>query len=214
MQSNTKVFSCKGRLSGQDLSDAVRRFLNGEIGIVPTDTIYGLAGRINDERALKRLYDIKKRPESKLFVLQTADIESALGLILNPDDKIKKLVSAFWPGALTIIARPSAYLMKTFNWTSETIALRVPDHPIMRAILKKIKTPLLVTSANISGKEVLTDIEKLKELFNGLVDFVIDDQKKYSSVPSTIVDAAGDGIKIIREGVISKEEINKCLTRV
>lgn len=197
--------------------DIVKNFLDFKIGIVPTETVYGLAGICKpfDLTVKNKIYNIKKRDISKNLVLQIGTNFDILEIVDNVNKNAKKLINKYFPGPITIIFKASSKFIKNYDWDIETVAIRIPNHKFLLSILNKIQNPLFVTSANISGEVVFNDFEFLKRKFdkNLDVDFIVKDEGiSKGTVPSTIIDVSNNKeIKILREGVISSEEIFKIL---
>lgn len=191
----------------QVIAHIVERLHQGDVGIVPTDTVYGLLGVAGNIQVEKRLYEIKQRPSHKMFVLHVADVVHAEKLFCNMSDAAEQLMHTFWPGPLTIICNASAYVRTALGYAHKTIAVRIPNHPVMLALLERMDVPLLVTSANISGKEIATNVAALTQVFRDTVDFIVDDGRTYTDVPSTIMDCTGKLPVVVREGVIRREQL-------
>jgi L-threonylcarbamoyladenylate synthase len=195
----------------------VKNFLDCKIGIVPTETVYGLAGICKpfDLIVKNKIYNIKKRDISKNLVLQIGTNFDILEIVENINENAEKLINKYFPGPITLIFKASSNFIKNYDWNIETVAIRIPNHEFLLSILNKIKNPLFVTSANISGEEILNDFDFLKRKFeNELdVDFIVKDEgTSKTNIPSTIIDVSNDKeIKILREGVVSSEEIFKIL---
>ena len=166
----------------------------GAVLLLPTETVYGLVCRAADEAACRKLFELKQRPASKVigwFVSGSAMLEKH-GVIL--DKRCRELLKRYTPGALTVIA-------PTENGTTQ--GFRIPDHPLLERILYMLDEPLAQTSANASGHPDASDcLEALAQL-NGKVDFYVDG----GTIPeeccaSTVVDASGTELKILRQGSV------------
>ncbi|MCP4482290.1 MAG: threonylcarbamoyl-AMP synthase [bacterium] len=182
----------------EDLNEIVKRLQNFEVGILPTDTIYGLSGIATSEKVKQRIYELKERSFVKQLVLQVGTNYNISKLVII-NDLAEKLMSAFWPGALTLIFKVNP----KFDWEIDTLALRIPRHKLLIEILNKLNDPLFVTSCNKSGVDPIAD----PYFFDYKVDFYLDDEKDYDFFPSTIVDISEGKLNVIREGVISKNKI-------
>lgn len=164
----------------------------GKVVIIPTDTVYGFSGIVDDENSTdKKIRTIKGREESKPFIQ----------LIGNPDD-IKKFtddeipdkILKLWPGPLTVIVNNK--ISKT------TTAFRCPDEKWLLEILRQIEKPVYSTSVNRSGTPVLEKINDIKKEFSDEVSLIIDDGDRIGGVASTIVSVADGNVKVIREGAV------------
>ncbi len=170
----------------------------GSVALVPTETVYGLIARADDEAARKRIFALKQRPESKMLGWFVWDWRSLrkYGLIL--DGLPEKLATEYTPGAITVIAPLK---------TGGTQGFRVPDHPLLSKFLKKIAVPMIQTSANASGcPDPLSCHEALSQL-HGEVDCAVDGGALAPGARgSTVVDACGEKVKILRQGEIDLQK--------
>ncbi|MFP4442484.1 MAG: L-threonylcarbamoyladenylate synthase [Spirochaetia bacterium] len=160
----------------------------GGVAVLPCDTIYGFSGTApGTEDKIRR---IKGRDETKPFLILLKD-ESWLSGIT--EESIPEILTRYWPGPLTVIVR---------NKQGGTTGVRIPDDPYVRELLGMIGEPLFSTSVNRSGSSPLWRIEHIIEEFKNDVDLIIDDGDKPDAVPSTIVDASGEILKLIRPGAV------------
>lgn len=175
---------------------------NGAIGVIPTDTVYGLVARASDRPAVERLYKTKSR-ENKPGTLIAADIEQLQSLGLK--HRYLKAVEEFWPGAISVIipcGEPSlAYLHRGMM----SLAVRIPDNNQLQEFLRETG-PLLTTSANHPGEAPATTIKEAKEYFHDTVDFYADGGDLSGHQPSTIIRIVDDAIEIIRQGAVKIDE--------
>ena len=166
----------------------------GAVLLLPTETVYGLVCRADDEVACRRLFELKQRPESKVigwFVSGEAMLEK-YGVIV--DARCRTLLQRYTPGALTVIA-------PTVNGSTQ--GFRIPDHPLLSGILELLDEPLAQTSANASGNPDAASCAEALAQLHGEVDFYVDG----GAVPeersaSTVVDASGGVLKILRQGSV------------
>ena len=183
--------------------------MNNKVILAPSDTVWGLCGAMNRE-VFDELNRLKVRNE-KPYLILAQSIEVIQPFIEIPSNElILKTVSLFWPGPLTVIFKASSEAPAYSVSKEGTIAFRIPRHDFLQEILKSI--PLLFsTSANITGTPVASlwnDIDPL--LISGVAATVVDDQNRVQSiVPSTIIDVSQGVIKLVREGAIRFEEIEK-----
>ena len=182
------------------LEQAVAALRRGELVVVPTETVYGLAADDRNPAALDRLYAAKGRPQQKPIALLAAGVNELArhGAALSP--AARRLAARYWPGALTLVLDSPA------GW----MGFRIPDHPVMQALLRRWGGVLAVTSANLSGAMPATSaVEALKDV--GLeADLVIDDGVSPGGVPSTVVKVDADGtLTVLREGAIPADAIRR-----
>ena len=170
--------------------EVVMRLKRGEVGIIPSDTIYGISSLVDDE-AMERIYEIKERPQSKkLIVLSDKASLESLGLIV-PDS-----IMALWPSPLTVILPTKE---------GETLAVRVPDDKYLLTLLSETG-PLFSTSVNISGKPSLETFEEIYPVFSDRVDFIVRKENIVKGESSTLLDATKKPCRIIRQGAYKVPE--------
>lgn len=188
-----------------DALDACRQALKkpGAVLLLPTETVYGLVCNWNDQEAREKIYRLKSRDLRKplgMFAAETIMLQNA-GAVINSQAKI--LMEHFTPGPLTLIV-PSV--------TGATIGFRIPDHPLLKAILQDCQFPLGQTSANLSGQPNALSITEALASLSGEPDLVIDGGEiPPDSQASTVVDISGPHYRILRQGTISDIKINQHL---
>jgi L-threonylcarbamoyladenylate synthase len=183
----------------------------GSIIAFPTDTVYGLAVDAFNENALQKLYKIKKRSFDKPCVVQISDKSELKDIVGKTSPSVQKLIDRFWPGVLTIIFSSKYKFSKIICGENLTVGIRIPQNDIALHILSSYKNPLAVTSANVSGQEILNNAEDISEEFKDSVDFIIKDRIEGENIPSTVIDVTSEPARILREGTISKDELEKVI---
>ncbi|MCK9246612.1 MAG: L-threonylcarbamoyladenylate synthase [Anaerolineaceae bacterium] len=178
----------------------------GELIVFPTDTLYGLAGRIQEE-SLQKIYAAKQRPEEKAIPVLVANPEQLVGLTCPIRTEVGALMRAHWPGALTLVVPKKAGLPASLSH-SPGLAVRMPDHPFALILLEQTG-PLAVTSANISGQSNPTTAEEVYAQLNGRVSLILDGGRHPGGQASTIVDCQGETPVLLREGAIPFDKILK-----
>ena len=196
---------------------AVALLAAGNIIAAPTDTVYGIAARLDRPDALRRLFLAKGRPETKAIPILLGDTDDALSLCADPQPMLA-LAGAFWPGALTIVteARPGLpdEVVTPGENGSETVALRLPDDDIMRDLCRKSGGALAVTSANASGEPPATSAAAVLGARLLRLAGVIDGGQTAGPIPSTIVSIAYGQVRVIREGAIPGDEVTSVWTQM
>ena len=191
----------------KQIDKGIQILKQGGVIVFPTDTVYGLGADAFNSNAVKRIYDIKKRPKHLPLPLLIGDIKQ-LDILAEPLPEIALfLARRFWPGGLTLVVpklkRLPGYLGKT------SVAVRIPAHPVCLALIQAINNPTIGTSANISGRpSVLTAGEVRRQLGNE-VDLIIDGGRCPGGGESTVVDVTGGEVVILRQGIIPEDEINR-----
>jgi L-threonylcarbamoyladenylate synthase len=186
---------------------AIRILKNGGIVAFPTDTIYGLGANAFNEDAVLRIYEAKIRPRNFALTLLLADT-SQIKLVAENIPKIAwKLAEKFMPGALTIVLNKSMAVSNMITGEGNTVAVRIPNHPVPIALVKGLGAPITGTSANISGGNNPLTAEDVFKQLRYRVDMIIDGGRCPIGVSSTVLDLTTDPPKIIREGAISRDQI-------
>tara|TARA_Y100000996_G_scaffold391109_1_gene352841 strand:+ start:334 stop:1281 length:948 start_codon:yes stop_codon:yes gene_type:complete len=193
------------------LDKTVKSLKLGNIASLPTETVYGLAGNAFKKKAIKKIFQLKKRPARNPIIIHFFNIQNlADEVVLN--DNFYKLYKKFCPGPLTFILRKNekSKINPLATAGLNTVAIRFPSHKIIRSILKEINFPLAMPSANIStGLSPVSAIDVYEEFKNNL-KIIIDGGLSKIGIESTVVDLTGHP-KILRPGIINSIDIKKCL---
>jgi L-threonylcarbamoyladenylate synthase len=191
----------------QAAAETLRR---GGVVVVPTDTVYGLAARPDDRDAVEAVYRAKGRPEGMHLPVLAASIDQVSALGVEMTDAARALAGRWWPGPLTLAfgfgtgADRPAWLAGR-----DEVAVRLPDHDFLRDLLR-VTGPLLVTSANAHGAPTPRAAGDVAASLGESVDLIVDGGP-LTEVPSTLVNVHGPGAVVEREGVISRDEIERAL---
>ena len=177
----------------------------GGLVAFPTDTVYGVGALAFNGQAVESIYAAKDRPVEKAIPILIADMDDLTKVASSVPDMAKKFASRFWPGPLTLVVPKLATLPDAVSAT-DTVAVRVPDHQIVRTFLRSAG-PLAVTSANISGQFSPTTAEEVFAQLGGRIALIIDGGRTPGGVPSTLADCTGTHPTILREGPISLQEL-------
>ena len=172
----------------------------------PTDTVYGLGCLVDNEKAVKKIYEIKGRDSQKPLILMGSSVKVLEKYVKYLPEKAKVLIKNHWPGALTIVLPKSRYVPEYINSNMDTIGIRVPDHPLVTELLKRCTNDkvLATTSANISDKPDLITFEDVKNALGTQIDYLIEDCNiQIAGTPSTVISIHQDNsIQILRQGSI------------
>jgi L-threonylcarbamoyladenylate synthase len=193
------------KLTDENLSEAINEAIavlkKGGIIAYPTETFYGLGAKYDMDSALKRLYEIKKRPQEKAMPLIIGSIEELFLITDSVNESARRLMDRFWPGPLTILfrARPS---LSEYIVSESKVAVRIPGESFALRLAKAAGFPITATSANISGMTPADSASMVSDYFGEEVDLIIDGGKTKGGLPSTIVDITGDIPKILRKGAV------------
>ena len=182
---------------------------NSGVVAFPTETVMGLGIYFDDYNAYQYLNKIKNRPEDKPYSMMLGDI-SDIEKYAFVNDRDFKIIKAFMPGAITVLLNAKDVVPRYVTHNTGVIGIRVPDMDTLLDFIKYCGKPLLVPSANKSGEKPALNSEEAVAIFKNEVGYIFKG-KCEGGVPSTIVDLTGEQVKILREGPISLECINKVL---
>lgn len=169
-------------------------------GIVgfPTETVYGLAADAFNREAVEKVFVVKKRPQNKPFTVQIKDITYLEQIACDIPAFAYQLVSKFWPGPLTLVLSAK---------DGGTIGVRISSNKVAQKLIEQAQTAIVAPSANVSDQAEAKDAQEVFKSFDGLIDLVIDGGPVELGIASTVVDLTVDPYKILREGAITKEDI-------
>ena len=182
---------------------------NGGIAIFPTETVYGIGTNGFNEESIRKIYEIKKRDFSKPISLLVSNMEMVKMVAEDVSDLEYALMEKFWPGPFTIILKKKKIVPDILTANSDTVGVRMPNGIVAKKLIEYAGVPVATPSANISGKPSGTSINDIIEDFKGKVDYIIDTGLSELGIPSTIVKVVGNVPNILREGTISKEQVEK-----
>ena len=185
------------------IAQAVRLILAGQPVAVPTETVYGLAADATNAQAVARIYEAKGRPAFNPLIVHVSDL-SAAQRIGEFSDEALALAREHWPGPLSLVVplRSDATIASLVTAGLPSVALRVPDHPAMQALLRASGRPLAAPSANASGSISPTRAEHVLRSLDGQIPLIIDDGATKRGIESTIVAATGGPLRLLRRGPI------------
>jgi L-threonylcarbamoyladenylate synthase len=193
------------------LTRAVEILTGGGIIAYPTETFYGLGVDATNEKAIKKIFAAKGRDFKNPVSLIIGHADDIYPLVQDVPQTAKKLMAAFWPGALTIVFQASDKISPLLTAGSDKIGLRVSSHPLALKIVQKLKKTLTATSANLSGAPECTLASQVARQIGDKIDAIIDFGATPGNAGSTIIDITCDPPVVLREGVISTKTIEKCI---
>jgi L-threonylcarbamoyladenylate synthase len=173
----------------------------GAVGVIPTDTVYGLVSRATDAVAVERMYKIKKR-DAKPGTLIAANIDQLVALGIKR--RYLTAVEQWWPGALSVVI-PCGDELAYLHRGMRSLAVRIPDKPELIQLLEQTG-PLATTSANDPGQPTANTVEDARRYFGDAVDFYVDGGDMSGHVPSTVVRIVDDAIEVLRDGAVKIDE--------
>lgn len=177
----------------------------------PTETVYGLGADALDSEASAKIYAAKGRPSDNPLIVHIADVKDLYILSDDVNENALKLYKAFWPGPLTMILNKSEIVPLSITGGLDTVAIRMPSHPVAHELIKKSGVYIAAPSANTSGKPSPTRAKHVIHDMDGRIDMIIADDTVDIGVESTIVDVSGDVPMILRPGFITLEQVREVL---
>lgn len=186
------------------INEAIKVLNRGGIVIFPTDTAFGIGCRMDNESAVQRLFKIRKRPQSQAIPILVSGLQMAKKYTEKiQEGVIEKLINPYWPGALTIVLNAKKdKVSDLIRGGGQTVGIRMPNHPAILDIIKKVGVPVLGPSANFHGGNTPYKFEDLDPKITSLVDYVIKGECSIKKA-STVIDCAESPWKILRQGAIS-----------
>ena len=189
---------------------AARTIAAGGLIAFRTDTFYGLGADPFNPPAIRQIVDLKGR-DGKPILLLIADPEEADRFIVEQDAQFKLLAESFWPGPLTIVSTANRGLSKDLTAGTGTIGVRLPDHASLRDLIRLCGGALTATSANLTGAPPARTAEEVANYFQTGLDLILDSGETTATAASTVVDVTTSVPRLIREGMISRERLEKVL---
>lgn len=200
-------FNFKNEIDDLEIEECVKLINNGKVSIIPTDTVYGIGADATNSCAVRKIYEIKQRDFSNPINVLVSSKEMFEKVVKKSNKIAEILIKEFWPGALTIVMEKSEYIPDIVTSGNNTIGVRMPENEIVLKIIEKLGRPIAAPSANISGKLSGTDVESIREDLKDKVDVIIDGGESKVGIESTIVRVNEKSVTILRNGAISKEQI-------
>lgn len=191
----------------RDIAKAGRLLAAGEVVAVPTETVYGLAANALDEQAVLRIFEAKGRPQDNPLIVHVSALEQIDPLVTEFPAVARALARRFWPGPMTLVMKKSPRIPDRTSAGLDTVGIRMPAHPVARAIIDAAGVPLAAPSANISGKPSPTTAADVMDDMAGRVAAVVDGGPCAVGVESTVIDVTGGVPRILRPGAITEEMI-------
>lgn len=198
----------------KDIQKAVQLLTDEELVAIPTETVYGLAGNIFSEKAIKSIFSTKKRPFFNPLIVHIPSVDSLENIVSYVPEKAKLLVTAFWPGSMTLVLKKNKNIPDLITAEKDTVAVRVPNHPVTLELLKQLPFPLAAPSANPFGSISPTKPEHVEGYFKDDIKMVLDGGSCTNGIESTIIGFENDEPIIYRLGALALEEIEAVVGKV
>ncbi len=208
---NTKFYQ---KCDEAELKEAAEILKNGGLVAIPTETVYGLAANAFDGKAVAKVFEAKGRPTDNPMIVHISKLEEIYPLVTELPESAKALADAFWPGPLTIILPKSELVPREVAPRLETVAIRMPSHPVARKIIELAGLPLAAPSANSSGSPSPTSAQHVLHDLDGKIDAVIDGGECDVGIESTVITLATNPPRLLRPGGITVDELESVLGKI
>lgn len=192
-------------------AEIIRR---GGTVVFPTETVYGLGANAFDPEAVKKIFVAKNRPMDNPLIVHIADINQLYEVASDIPEKILNISKIVWPGPLTFVLKKSPKVPKETTGGLNTVAVRMPAHPIALELIKESKVPIAAPSANLATRPSPTKAEHVIEDLNGKVDMIIDGGETFFGVESTVINVTVDPPQLLRPGPFSVEELERLFGKI
>lgn len=193
-------------LKKENITEIAEALKQGAVVIFPTETSYGMGCDAANQEAVDRIFLIKNRPRELPLLVIVPTIAKAKECI-EWNSEIERLALKFWPGALTVVGKcVNKKMAKGVISKNNTLAVRVTASPWLNDLCARLGSPLVATSANLSGQEEIYDSKQVKKVFENNAsrpDIIVDAGEIEKNIPSTVVDASGNQLSVIRQGAVS-----------
>lgn len=194
-----------------EINEALSALHRGEIIAIPTDTVYGIAASLDKPDAIEAIYAAKGRDADKALPVLVDSHEQIRRFSTGDVSRAETLAQAFWPGALTIVVAADCTVPWGIHRGAGTVGLRMPDNPLALELITAAGGALAVTSANLSGRPEARSAAAVRESLGEVVAYVLDGGAISGGMPSTVVDLTGQEPRILRQGAITLEDLQRAL---
>ena len=192
-----------------DLIKAKNILLKNELIAIPTETVYGLAGNAYSDKAIRKIFELKKRPLFNPLIVHLKSASCIQEVASEIPEIGLKLIHQFWPGPLTLILKKQKHISDLITAGKDTVAVRVPNHPLTLALLNELEFPLTAPSANPFGSISPTNAEHVLSYFGKEIEAILDGGQCEKGLESTIIGFENEKPILYRHGAISMDEIEK-----
>ena len=193
------------------MEQAGKLIAEGELVAFPTETVYGLGGDALDPDASRRIYAAKGRPSDNPLIVHIADFDDMKRVAREVPEQAKKLADAFWPGPLTMIVWKSDAVPEATTGGMQTVAVRMPNHPVALELIRRSGCLIAAPSANTSGRPSPTEAQQVAEDLSGKIAMILDGGPVGIGIESTIIDLTEEKPMILRPGYITPEMLSEVL---
>ena len=197
-----------------DISKAIELLNKEDVVAIPTETVYGLAGNIYSEKAIRKIFEVKQRPLFNPLIVHISSIDQLEKVAREFPVKAQKLAEAFWPGSLTLILPKRSNIPEIVTGGKDTVGVRIPNHPVTLSLLKQLSFPLAAPSANPFNRISPTSSDHVKAYFENTLSMVLEGGECKNGIESTIIGFENNEAILYRLGGISVEDIEKIIGKI
>ena len=195
----------------KNIKTAVKELLSGQVVALPTETVYGLSANALIADSVLNIFEIKKRPQFNPLIVHVLNVSELEKYSLNIPDDVYALAETFSPGPITFVLKKKIIIPDVVTSGLDSVALRIPSHPMFREVLQASGIPIAAPSANMFGRISPTTAKEVMKELNGKVNYVLDGGRCKVGIESTVISFSEEGIKILRPGFITKEDIENII---
>jgi L-threonylcarbamoyladenylate synthase len=195
------------------IKQAISSYAEGRLVAIPTETVYGLSAPYNDEKLVKRIFELKKRPLFDPLIIHVSNLSQTKSLTTGWSEICDHLAKTFWPGPLTMVLPKTEGVSDLVTSGLPTVGLRMPKHDLTLGFIEQLGTPLVAPSANIFSKTSPTQVSHVQESFSSEDVYVLDGGNCQVGIESTIISVKDKCLTILRPGMIGVDDFQKCLAK-
>ena len=195
----------------KNIQKVAKELNNGHVVAIPTETVYGLAASIYNENAIEAIFKIKERPNNNPLIVHIKSIDQLTDVAIDIPEPALKLANHFWPGPLTLILKKQDKISNLITAGKNTVAVRVPDHPITHELLKHIDYPIAAPSANPFGSISPTCSKHVLDYFNNKINLILEGGICTKGIESTIIGFENETAVLFRHGALPINHIEKII---
>ncbi|MEH6769400.1 L-threonylcarbamoyladenylate synthase [Maribacter arcticus] len=197
-----------------DIGRAVEILNNEDVVAIPTETVYGLAGNIYSDKAIRKIFEVKQRPLFNPLIVHLHSVEQLDEIVSEFPIKAQLLADAFWPGSLTLILKKKSNIPDVITAGKDTVAVRIPNHPVTLKLLKELSFPLAAPSANPFNRISPTNSLHVESYFKNSIKMVLEGGECKNGLESTIIGFENNEPVLYRLGAIALEEIENVVGKI
>ncbi|WP_374756449.1 L-threonylcarbamoyladenylate synthase [Dyadobacter flavalbus] len=201
-------------VTGNDINLAKETLVKGGLVAIPTETVYGLAGNALDEKAVLSIFEVKNRPAFDPLIIHTDSVEKVMHYVSDFPEKARRLAEKFWPGPLTLLLPKKTVIPDLVTSGLDSVAVRIPNHPLLLELLKRLDFPLAAPSANPFGYISPTNAAHVNAQLGEKIPYILDGGESRVGIESTIVGFENNETIIYRLGGLAVDDIEQVIGKV